>query len=148
MGEAASGLLERARELEQLRERVREARAGAGSLVLIEGPAGMGKTSLLAAARALAREAGVEVLPSRAGLLERELPWNLVRQLFGGVVGTSDQRREELLAGAGALAGPALGLAAGATAGGADDTGALHGLYWLTTTLCERAPLLLAVDDG
>jgi hypothetical protein len=76
--------------------------------------------------------------------LERELPWNVVRQLFAGVTRSGDQERDELLAGAAALARPALGLEAGTAR--PDETGALHGLYWLTTTLTERAPLLLAVD--
>jgi ABC-type transport system involved in cytochrome c biogenesis ATPase subunit len=68
MGESAAGLLERAGELERLHDRLREARSGAGSLVLIEGPAGIGKTSMLQAARAFAREDGLEVRSSRAGL--------------------------------------------------------------------------------
>jgi DNA-binding NarL/FixJ family response regulator/mono/diheme cytochrome c family protein len=146
MGEAGVRLLERAEELAHLRACVERARGGSGSVVVIEGPAGIGKTSLLAAARAHAQEEGVQVLFARAGVLERELPWNLVRQLFTVVIRDRAQQQTELLAGAAGLAAPALGLAA--DAGGAAEIGALHGLYWLTTTLSERGPLLVAVDDA
>src|SRR5690349_20190761 len=47
-----TGLVERAPELASLRAAVDEARQGRGSLVLVAGEAGAGKTSLLRAARA------------------------------------------------------------------------------------------------
>ena len=48
-------LEERDAELGVLRERLRQARDGAGSLVLVEAPAGTGKTALLRRLRADAR---------------------------------------------------------------------------------------------
>ena len=51
-------LLERERELETLREGLDRARAGEGTLLLIEGPAGVGKTALARAARAVAGREG------------------------------------------------------------------------------------------
>ena len=48
-------LLDRDRELAALDEHVLEAAAGAGRLVLIEGPAGIGKSGLLAGLRERAR---------------------------------------------------------------------------------------------
>ena len=57
-------LLERSDELARIESALSEARSGRGTLVVVEGPAGIGKTSLLAAARAAAAEGGA--LGSRA----------------------------------------------------------------------------------
>jgi predicted ATPase len=46
----ATGLLDRAAELAAIAAAVRSASAGAGSALLVEGEAGIGKTSLLAQA--------------------------------------------------------------------------------------------------
>ena len=140
-------LLERSEEVERVRALSARAAAGTGSVLLIEGPAGIGKTSILAAAAEVAAEAGLRVHSSRAGRLEQDLPWNLVRQLFAGVITGGRRRQSELLRGAAALARPALGLeSTGSTP--TDEAGALHGLYWLTTALVAQGPLLLAVDDA
>src|SRR5689334_10782454 len=94
----------------------------------------------------------MRVLAARGGRLESDVPFGIVRQLFELPLRRSDAgERESLLAGAGALARPILELEAGAEA--ADPTldrsfSVLHGLYWLTSNLAERAPLVLAVDDA
>src|SRR5882757_8208861 len=103
-------LLERSDQLERLRAEIEEAATGRVSLTLIEGAAGVGKTSLLEAAREFGASAGLRVLGARAGPLEGDLAWNVVRQLFGEVSRAGDEERAELLSGAGALALPALGL--------------------------------------
>lgn len=54
-------LIERERELDVLQRLVDGAGAGRGSVVLIEGPAGIGKSGLLAELRAAATGAGVRV---------------------------------------------------------------------------------------
>ena len=64
-------LLERDAELEAVEAALTAAAAGSGRLVLVEGPAGKGKTALLAAARHRARRAGIRVLavpPRHRGL--------------------------------------------------------------------------------
>ena len=142
MGDTGQPLLERSGELERLRSGLESARAGGGSVWAIEGAPGTGKTALLAAAERLAGELGFGVLQARAGPLEGGLGWNLVRQLFAGVIAAGEPERAELLAGAAALAAPALGLE------GEGETGAFHGLYWLTAELAAKRPLLLAVDDA
>src|SRR6266550_4523857 len=84
------------------------ARAGSGGAVVFEGPAGIGKSSLLTATRTAAA-AELRVLSARGGELERELPFGIVRQLLEPVVVASDaDEREALLAGAAALAKPVL----------------------------------------
>ena len=76
--------------------------------MVFEGPAGIGKSSLLAAARTAAAP-DLRVLSARGGELERELPFGIVRQLLEPVVMASDaEEREALLAGAAALAKPVL----------------------------------------
>ena len=76
---AAPGLLERETELAAI-----EGLAGAegGRLLAIEGPPGIGKTALLHEARALAEEAGMQVLGGRGSELERSFSYGVVRQLF------------------------------------------------------------------
>jgi ABC-type transport system involved in cytochrome c biogenesis ATPase subunit len=75
MKASTGGLLERSGELARLRELTELAREGRGSAVVIEGPAGIGKTSLLDAAAeqgADAGDAGVE-RPRRAARARSEL---------------------------------------------------------------------------
>ncbi len=53
---------------------------------MLEGPAGIGKTVLLAAARDAARGRGFRVLRGRGAELEREFGFGVVRQLVEPVV--------------------------------------------------------------
>jgi DNA-binding CsgD family transcriptional regulator len=135
-------LLERGEELAAVRallERGRDAQAGA---LLVEGPAGIGKTALLDATRELAREAGFRVLAARGGELEREFAHAVVRQLFEPAL------TPEVLTGAAELAAPVLTPGTAARAPVGDQAFAVaHGLYWLTANLARRAPLALVVDD-
>ncbi|MBV8218297.1 MAG: AAA family ATPase, partial [Solirubrobacterales bacterium] len=150
-GVADMPLLERHAEVAALRAMVDAARTGDGRLVAIEGPAGIGKTRLLAEVRALAAEAGLNVHAARAGELEHEFAFGVVRQLFEPLIATSSsEERARFLSGAAALAAPLFTNGA-ATVGG--DSGGdvsfpiLHGLYWLTANIAQQRSLLLAVDD-
>ena len=113
-------LLEREDQLARLRRSIDEASAdGAGSLVLISGAAGIGKTALLQAAREMAEQAGMQVLRARASDLEQEFAFGVVRQLFEGPLDRADpDRRPVLFRGAAALASPLFDLAPVAAAGG------------------------------
>jgi DNA-binding CsgD family transcriptional regulator len=154
-------LLERAYELELLQSAIADARDGSGRIVIIEGPAGIGKSALLDQARTLAAEAGLRVLAARGNELEREFAFGVARQLFEMPVARADRgRREQLLSGAAGFTRPLLGLErrrddrlheqAAATSRPAADIGFTlsHGLYWLTANLAESEPLMLAVDDA
>jgi len=77
--------------------------AGRGGAVLLEGPAGIGKTTLLAAASARARDRGFAVLHGCADELEMDAAWGVVLQLFGRFVDVNDTT---LFDGAAALARP------------------------------------------
>ncbi len=132
--------------------RLRDAIAGRGSLLLIEGPAGIGKTRLVLAAGQRGRELGLTTLSARGSELERDFAYGLVRQLFEvPLVAASPPERAELLAGAAGHAARLFGLAA-ARDDAADalldpSFAILHGLYWLSANLGRRTPLLLCVDD-
>lgn len=62
-------LHERECELEVLWASLRSAAAGDGGLLLVQGPAGIGKTSLLDRARQCAADSGVAVLSARGSVL-------------------------------------------------------------------------------
>ena len=75
-------LLDRDAELAALADRLEQARAGTGRVIVVEGAAGIGKSSLLAAAVRSAEAQGVTVLRARAGPLEQDAAWGVARQLF------------------------------------------------------------------
>jgi DNA-binding CsgD family transcriptional regulator len=151
---ATDVLLEREANLECLTSALERARSGEGSVVLVEGEAGIGKTALLEVAKERALTAGCMVLTARGGELEREFAHGVARQLFEPLLhAAAAGRREALLHGAAQLAAPVLGLTAAPRRPGetfARDPGfaANHGLYWLTANLSESGPLLLLVDDA
>ena len=144
-------LLEREAELARIRDLIDGAAAGAGALALVEGAAGIGKTRLLEEVAVLASDAGVRVLHARGVALEQHFAFGVVRQLFEQTLAeaSADERRE-LLSGAAGLAGPLLEFGVGDAGRPAADVGfgTLHGLYWLTYNLADRAPILLAIDDA
>ena len=98
-------LVERELEFETVEQLLAGARAGSGGAVVFEGQAGIGKSSLLAAARTAAA-GDFRVLSARGGELERELPFGIVRQLLEPVLASDPAEREPLLAGAAALLSP------------------------------------------
>jgi len=61
---------------------IAEAREGRGQLLVVQAAAGLGKTSLLAAACRTARDHGLRVLSARGSELESSFPFGVVRQLF------------------------------------------------------------------
>src|SRR5919108_2200241 len=98
-------LLEREAELAALAERLDSAATGSGGLVVVEGEAGIGKTSLLAAAAELAGARGMRVLAARAAPLEQAYGYGIVRQLFEPVpAGAGPAEWERLTADAAGLA--------------------------------------------
>jgi hypothetical protein len=70
-------LLERERELERVDAALRSAGAGSGITVVIEGEPGIGKTSLLAAARERAAASGIAALGARGAELESGFPFGV-----------------------------------------------------------------------
>jgi DNA-binding CsgD family transcriptional regulator len=152
---APSQLLERRQELVQLEGAFAKARAGQGRFVVIEGPAGIGKTALLTAARAVASTGGMRVLRARGAELERGFAFGVVRQLFEPVLAdASELERAELLQTCAGTAASLLnlpgasGLDEPASFGGGRSFEILHGLYWLCANLAGTGPLCVVVDDA
>jgi DNA-binding CsgD family transcriptional regulator len=149
-------LLERDRELGRIGSMLQRAHAGRGSALVIEGPAGMGKTALLAAARQMGESAGFRVLRARGAELEREFAFGVVRQLVEpALAGVSEPERASILYGPPGVAARLLGLPGGAEVAGVSQLVApdpsfavLHGLYWLCANLASQRPLMLVVDDA
>lgn len=140
-------LVERERELEVLARVLEAARRGDGGAAVVEGPAGIGKSRLLAAAATSAED--LQVLRARASELERDFPFGVVRQLFEPVLFAADsEERQRLLAGAGALSQRVLVEGAAGDRDAADAFATLHGLYWFTANLADLRPVLLLVDDA
>src|SRR5438067_7353831 len=154
-GRRAAPLLERDADLAALRALLDAARDGNGTLAVIEGSAGIGKTRLLGETRAIGAQMGLRVLSARGGELEREYAFGLVRQLFEPLLATASvEERAELFAGAAGLAAPLFGTALFGESGlgEAPATGdvpfaILHGLYWLAANAALSEPTLLLVDD-
>jgi DNA-binding NarL/FixJ family response regulator len=137
----SDSLFERDRELAALDRLIEEAAGGHGRLALVEGPAGIGKTRLLAEARARAAKDGrMTVLHARCSELEREFSFGAVRQLFESA-GASAPAAQPSSAREDA--------AADADGEGQDEGSfaALHSLHWAILELAEQRPLLLAIDD-
>jgi DNA-binding CsgD family transcriptional regulator len=138
-----------------LRERERELAAieallgHRGGVLLLEGGAGIGKTSLVEVACSRADEAGHEVVRARGSALEAGFAFGVVRQLFERrLAGAAAGEREMLLAGPAAAAWPLLSSEPAARPAGDSSFAVLHGLYWLVVNLTASRPLLIAVDDA
>src|ERR1700737_566338 len=148
-GIPAGPLLEREAELRVIERALAGAEQSAGGMILIEGPPGVGKPSLLKVTRELGRSRQLQVLTARGDELEREFPFGVVLQLFETHVASMPLRdRKRVLKDAASLALPLF--SPGLTARSADhrNLSVLHGLYWLTANLAAQNPLLLAVDDA
>jgi DNA-binding SARP family transcriptional activator len=115
------GLVDREREMAVLRTIVADLEEGKPGCLLIEGPAGIGKTRLMDEVRTLAVAAGVLARSARSSALEQGFDLGVVRQLFATAV-DDVVRHEERFA-------------------------VLRGLCEVTTSLAETAPFVMCVDD-
>ncbi|GAA4020485.1 AAA family ATPase [Allokutzneria multivorans] len=139
-------LIERDGELAAQSAALAEAEAGRGSVLLVEGAPGIGKTALVRAAGEQARERRFGVFTAVGGELDQELPFAVVRQMLEPALLLADAAaRAELLADAAGLAAPVFGLGGERVENAVGNV--VHGLYWLCSNLADRAPVLLVVDD-
>jgi DNA-binding CsgD family transcriptional regulator len=152
-GAGADELLEREGERAVLSNALAAARDGNGSTTVIDGPAGIGKSRLLAEATAHGQAAEMRVLAARGIELERQIPFGVAAELFAASLaeaGAAD--RERLLGGHARLAASLFDPLAPVPA---DAQAFVRGLYWLTVNLTLPAPsasdprtLLIAIDDA
>jgi DNA-binding CsgD family transcriptional regulator len=141
----AAGLLERGDELGTLSRLLESAAAGSGGLVLVEGPAGIGKTSLLRRCAEHAAGMGMAVLQVRGDDVAMGSSLAAVRELFWSPVRADGSILRD---GAARLAAPVFKGELEAGDQGDRVAPVLHGLYWLVANLCDRSPLVLLIDDA
>ncbi len=148
-GVGLPALLERERELAELAAAVKAAAGGEGSLVVLVGAAGAGKSALLGAAAEIARGRGLAVRRARGSELEQELTFGVIRQLFEPLLrAASNGGRERLPPAAAAVVRRLFGDAPPERwAGDNGGFATLDGLYGLAAAIAAERPLLLAVDD-
>lgn len=141
----SSGLLEREPELARISELLESTSEGSGRLLLVTGPAGIGKTSVLDSCARSAAERGLVALRARGDELVMESSFAGVRELLWREVRAAGKG---IWDGAAQLAAPVFEDGRrGRTDRDVVDS-VLHGLYWLVSDLAERAPLALLVDDA
>ncbi|CAL9375178.1 ATP-binding protein [Streptomyces sp. enrichment culture] len=124
-------------------------RSSPGSLLVLRGEAGLGKTSLLAETRRIAEQRGCTVWSARGGETLRSVPFNVVRQLLQpALVSMLPEEAREYLGDWYDIAGPALGIAEPGTRH-ADPQGVCEGLTAAVRRLARRDwPLVLLIDDA
>jgi DNA-binding CsgD family transcriptional regulator len=119
-------------------------------VLVVQGTAGVGKTSLLRILRDQAKESDALVLHAQAGEYERDFPFGVARELLERwFVDASENERRSAFARAAKLAEPVFEYHTGKAADGLPDLhSTLHGLYWLCVNLSARRPLVITVDDA
>lgn len=105
------------------------AKAGRGSVVLVRGGAGMGKTALLDAWSAVQPAGGMRVVRATAGQPEQDFAFAVVRQVL------------EPLAGA-------VEVASATALDAAPLPEVMHHLHQLLARVCQDGPLAVVVDDA
>ena len=112
---------------------------------------GIGKTRLLAEARAIGGSAGMRVLAARAGEFEGAFAYGIVRQLFEPLLASATPTSARSCSPAcrahrTALRSPQLAETQGLRPPRTPLV-ILHGLYWLAANVAFHQPTLLAIDD-
>lgn len=149
---ASASLWERDEELAAVAHAVdtlRADRSSSGSLLMVRGEAGIGKTALLAETRRIAERLGCTVWSARGGETLRSVPFNVVRQLLQpALVSLMPEEAREYLGDWYEIAGPALGVTEPSERQ-ADPQGVCDGLVAGVRRLARRDwPLVLLIDDA
>ncbi|MFG2617526.1 ATP-binding protein [Streptomyces sp. NPDC048507] len=121
-----------------------------GGLLALSGPAGLGKTTLLAEVRRRALARDCTLLAARGGEQEQAQPFHVARQLIQPrLAGRPEAELREVLGGWYDIVGPALGLLAPGPGAPPDPQGLRDGLDWILTQLTvQRPPVVLVLDDA
>lgn len=143
-------LLEREAELASIDRALEGAAAGSGRVLLLEGAAGVGKSTLAAAAQRAASERGFAVAAARATDIAQPFPYGVALQLFGPFVSDLDEDTLQQLFHGSARFSRSLFFEPQGEDDLSDPQGLAHnhGLYWLGANLSEQRPMLLVVDDA
>ncbi|TQM84844.1 AAA ATPase-like protein [Saccharothrix saharensis] len=153
---ADAGILDRDDDLARCSAVLDAVRAREGATVVVEGPAGIGKSELVARVCAEAAVRGVVPLAARGSQRDQTMAFGAVRSLLTRwVTGRTDRERQALFAGAAEFARVPLGVPRAGRRGPDSMIGLTEALYWLLVNATSlvgggRAEegLLLAVDDA
>jgi DNA-binding CsgD family transcriptional regulator len=140
-------LLERALECALMDRLVGSAHRGSGSFALIEGAAGVGKSSMLAYLRSAA--GNMLVLHAQATPIERPAPFAVVTNALREALDQlTEAEREDIFVGSARLSRSLFDSSAPDTRS-SDPHGfsRIHGLYWVLSNLSETLPVALLIDD-
>jgi DNA-binding CsgD family transcriptional regulator len=145
-------LLERGRDLDLVTAALHEARAGRGSLVVVRGPLGIGKSALLESLHELGTREGALTLRAQAAAAEHDYSFGVVRQLLEPALGGASPAELEVWgAGSAALSRAALADVALTDCESPwqdSDLEQVHeGLSALVENMSQDGPVLLLVDD-
>jgi DNA-binding CsgD family transcriptional regulator len=147
-GGDSQSLLERREEKAAIAELLARAATGDGGVLLIEGPAGIGKSRLIDTACVAAHDSGMTICFARAGDLEQDFAFGVARQLYEHVLADAPgEERERLLAGAAAAAAPLLGCDIEQSEP-PDEAAAQLALHTLVSRATSAGPLAILVDDA
>jgi DNA-binding CsgD family transcriptional regulator len=142
------GIVERTEELLTLGELFGSYRSDTSRVVLIEGAAATGKTSLLHEFAGRAVDAGATFISASASRAERDLPLSAVSQLFRGpALSAAETDRAERLLGDGVLTATAHGAGHDSEAVVQVPAPILSRLSAILLALAERGCLVIGVDD-
>ncbi|WP_445168018.1 AAA family ATPase [Mycolicibacterium sp. Dal123E01] len=137
----AGGIVGRSHELQRVEAVLQQARHAPTALI-IEGQAGIGKTTVWRAAVELARAAGFVVLTTTGAAAEAALAWAGLADLLAGI-------DDSVLAGLPALHQRALGAVSTGEAGpGGDERLVATAFRAVIDALSRQHPVLIAVDDA
>lgn len=141
-------LFERRDALECVGAAVARAAAGTGSLLVVEGSAGVGKSAFLSAAAASATGSGARTLRARGRDPDRTIEFHVVRELLGGALaGAGPDELARLLEGPAAPAAEVLERPRRRLQG-KHIVRQIHGVYWLIRRVTSTGPLFITVDDA
>jgi DNA-binding CsgD family transcriptional regulator len=142
-------LVERDSELQRADRLLDGAKGAGGSLAVISGPLGIGKSELLRSLSQRARDAGLRVLRANGAVQEQDLPYGIVRQLLEfELTGASEETRQawatDAAEGIEVLRDPLRW--SRAEFPGQTQELALHGLSKLTVNMSAEQSILIVVD--
>lgn len=139
-------LLERSEEIAGMDSLFSAVKRGEGGIHVISGGPGVGKSRLQREAAGLAETRGLRTLWASARETDQDLPFGVVRELFGPLL----QEKSGPGRSADALFEGAAGLSRSVLTDSVAEGelgGQLYGLYWLLANLSAAQPVCLIVDD-
>ncbi|WP_200301230.1 ATP-binding protein [Streptomyces adelaidensis] len=151
-GAASASLWERDAEIAAITQAIDELcvdKASPGSVLVLSGEAGIGKTALLTEARRIAQERGCTAWYARGGETVTSVPFHVVRQLLQpALMQLMEGETRDYLGDWYEIAGPALGLCEPGEAP-VDPQHVCDGIVAAVNRLVRRTwPLVLLIDDA